>query len=261
MYHIILRTCDVVHSLHNAPRPYGLDKRTLIKVCFLSLLKSLEGFEYKIHIVGDRLSDEMLAFFRQYPVEMTLGEYGNDESIRQCLRIAYLLPEEDWAYICEDDYLHTPNAFLWIDDLIKHKKEYLGDKALARSVRFIRVKLHKRHIVIHTPDYPDRYKRRYMRFGLIFLSRYCHWRQISNTTFTLMAQVRTFKKFQRIFDGSAAGASDGYLSRHLFAGIRFGNKALCLSPIPGVATHMHEDVMTPLVDWEKIVKDTMKEIV
>ena len=29
----------------------------------------------------------------------------------------------------------------------------------------------------------------------------------------------------------------------------FNNKALCISPIRGLSTHMTEGVMTPLVDW------------
>jgi hypothetical protein len=259
-YHIIFRTCDVVHSLHNAPRPFGLEKRTLIKVCFASLIKTLEGFSYKIHIVGDRLSDEMLEFFNRYPVEMTLGNYGNDESLRECLRIAYGISDDEWVYFCEDDYLHSPQAFVWIEDLIANYHSYIDDSHLRNELWLQRGKLGKLPLVIHPPDYPDRYLTRYLRRSLIFLSRYCHWRQVTSTTFTFLAQAKTFKHFRKVLDYSCNNADDGYLSKKMFAGRTFRGKALCLSPIPGVATHMHEEVMSPIVDWHKIYQDAQKSI-
>jgi hypothetical protein len=251
-FHIFFRTCDIVQAVHKAPRPFGLDKKTLIEVCFLSLVKSLESFDHRITVVGDRLSGEMVSFFKGYPIDLVTGEFGNDASLRECLNRAYRLPDETWVYLCEDDYLHTPEAFVWMDDLIRNRKKYLQDKALTRQTRFLRVNLADKPLVIHTPDYPDRYKRKYLQFGLIFLSRYCHWRQVSNTTFTFMAQAKTFRTFRTILNRSTEGARDGYLSAHMFARTTFRSRALCLSPIPGVSTHMHDGVMTPLVNWDDV---------
>ncbi len=250
-FHIVLRTCDVVHSLHNAPRPFGLDKRTLIKVCFRSLVKALEGHDHKITVIADRLSEEMTKFFEGFNVTILHGEYGNDNSLRKQVELALQVPDEDWVYFVEDDYLHTPEAFTWIADLIEHKNEYIQKKSIARKIRFIKQRLDNKPIVIHTPDYPDRYQPRYLRYSLIFLSRFCHWRQITNTTFTFLMSGASVKRYKDILLYSCNGADDGYLSRALYGAQYFGDKALCLSPIPGVATHMHEEVMTPLVDWKQ----------
>jgi hypothetical protein len=258
-YHIILRTCDLVHSLHNAPRPFHLDKRNLIKICFKSLYCAIKDYPHKITVLGDRLSDEMQDFFRSYPVTLLNEELGNDKSIRRQMEIALESDPNDWVYFVEDDYLHTSDAFKWIDDLITNREKYMSKKRLARQLRFIHVRLDNRPLVIHTPDYPDRYKPKYLRFSLIFLSKYCHWRQVTNTTFTFMIQGKSVHKYKDILLRSSIGADDGYLSRRLFAGLRFGNKALCVSPIPGVSTHMHEEVMTPLVDWEKIIQEFRAE--
>jgi hypothetical protein len=259
-YHIYFRACDLVQAVHNAPRPFGLDKQTLIKICFLSLCKSLEGFDYNITVIGDRLSDEMIAFFRRYTSDVILGEYGNDASLRECLGRAYRLPDETWVYLCEDDYLHSPEAFIWIDDLIINRKMYLQDKALLRQARYLRVDLAGKPLVIHPPDYPDRYKRKYMQFALVFLSTYCHWRQVSNTTFTFMAQAKTFRAYRKILDKSTHGAADGYLSRNMYARTTFRGRALCLSPIPGVSTHMHDGVMTPLVNWDEVYQSYREQL-
>ena len=254
-YHIILRTCDLVHSLHNAPRPFNLDKRSLIKVCFKSLYNAVKDHPHRITVLGDRLSDEMKEFFKSYPVTLLNEELGNDKSIRRQIEIALESPEDEWIYFVEDDYLHTPEAFLWMDDLIKNRKQYMSTKRLARQLRFIKVNLDERPLVIHTPDYPDRYLPKYLRFSLIFISKYCHWRQVTNTTFTFMMQGKTVRRYKDILLRSSIGADDGFLSRRMFAGLRFGSKALCVSPIPGVSTHMHEEVMTPLVNWEKVIKE------
>lgn len=255
MYHIIFRTCDLVHSLHNAPRPFNLDKRSLIKICFKSLYNSVKDYPHKITVLGDRLSEEMQEFFRGYPVTLLNEELGNDKSLRRQMEIALESPEDEWIYLVEDDYLHTADAFKWIDDLIANRKSYMSTKRLARQLRSIRLRIDDKPLVIHTPDYPDRYKPKYLRFSLVFLSQYCHWRQVTNTTFTFMMQGKTVRRYREILLRSSIGADDGYLSRKLFGGLRFGNKALCLSPIPGVCTHMHNEVMTPLVDWEKVIAE------
>ncbi|MDP4219265.1 MAG: hypothetical protein Q8896_02420, partial [Bacteroidota bacterium] len=87
-YHIILRTCDLVHSLHNAPRPFNLDKRSLIKICFKSMYNAVKDYPHRITVLGDRLSPDMQDFFRSYPVTLLNEELGNDKSLRRQMEIA-----------------------------------------------------------------------------------------------------------------------------------------------------------------------------
>ncbi len=261
MYRIIFRTCDAVSSVHGAARPFGLDKRETIKLCFRSLVQSLDGFEHSIHVVADKISDELRQFFLQYNVTLTEGNFGNDESFRTCLRLAFTYDDADWVYVCEDDYLHAPQAFLWIDDLIANREKILLTKSRRSMKRILpidyRRSLNTMPLFIHPPDYPDRYKPRERDPSYIFVSRYCHWRQVANSTFTFMAEARTLKKYRSVLEHAATGADDGYMSNNIFARYSFGGRALCLSPIPGVSTHMHEEVMTPLVDWRKIAREMM----
>ena len=251
-YHIIFRTCDLVHSLHNTPRPFDLDKRSLIKCCFKSLYNAVRDYPHSITILGDRLSDELKQFFADYNVTMLNEELGNDASIRRTIELALERPDDEWVYFCEDDYLHTPESFLWMNDLIANREQYIDShRYLGNSLFGSKKDIGPVPLIIHPPDYPDRYSRP-LNFSLLFLTKYCHWRQIVNTTFTFMMQARTVKQYREILLKSVKGANDGYLSDHLYASTKLGSKALCLSPIPGIATHMHEEVMTPLVDWERI---------
>jgi hypothetical protein len=255
-YHVIFRTCDAVQALRGQ-RPFGLDKRTLIKECFVSLYESLKSYPHSIHILGDKLSDELMAWFRSWTerdpsISLSNGSYGNDESIRQSFVRAFERPDTDWVYLCEDDYLHTPEAFHRINELLLNRDQTLDYVPRRSFMKLFLGNLRKKPLVIHPADYPDRYRPDQRTLSFLFMTPSCHWRQIANATFTLVAEAKTFKRYRREFLNSARGANDDYLSHWILERLPYRDRALCLSPIPGVATHMHEGVMTPLVDWESV---------
>jgi hypothetical protein len=39
----------------------------------------------------------------------------------------------------------------------------------------------------------------------------------------------------------------------------FQNNALCFSPLPGIATHMHKGTFSNYVNWEEIINSYRKE--
>jgi hypothetical protein len=239
-----------VNAVNNSPRPFGLDKRSLIKACFKSMYHAVKGLPHRIIVLGDKVSDEMVEFFSHYDVEFSNGNYGNDESIRQTIKIALGLPDEEWIYFCEDDYLHRPETFTYINNLIAQKNTVIvSPKRRLFSKAF---DVEATDLVIFPPDYPDRYFRRFIKQYYIYHSTDCHWRQVANVTFTMFAQAKLIKKHEALFMQSSVGANDGHLSRKLFGELHFNNKAICLSPLPGLSTHMHIDTMTPLVDWDAI---------
>jgi hypothetical protein len=255
-YHVIFRTCDSVQALRGT-RPFGLDKRTLIKECFISLYDSLKPFPHTIHILGDKLSLEIQEFFAGFmkddpTITLSNGVYGNDESIRQSLNRAFEFPDEEWVYFCEDDYLHRPEAFAWIDELIRTRQQTLKYTPRRTFIRWFLGRIEKKPLVIHPADYPDRYRHNNLTLSFLFRTRFNHWRQISNATFTFLAQAKTLRKYRRALLRSAQGANDDYLSHWVLERLPYRGRAFCVSPIPGVASHMHEDVMTPLVDWDLV---------
>ncbi|MGB5359703.1 MAG: hypothetical protein WBN27_07145 [Eudoraea sp.] len=58
------------------------------------------------------------------------------------------------------------------------------------------------------------------------------------------------------------GNADRVISRKLFGrfGYGFWSSSVCFSPIPGLSTHMHQDTMTPLVNWEKLIRDYIHKL-
>jgi len=252
---VIFRACDRVVAVNKNPRPFGLDKTELVKICFRSLRTALQHVPHRIIVLGDNLSDNLLDFFRHQDIELQVGTFGNEASFLQALKIAETIPDHHWVYFCEDDYLHTPDAFLKIKSFIDEHPHILKQQWKVYNPSTW-LNLQAKDIFIFPPDYPDRYLPKYRKHSLIVIAPHAHWRQVSHITFTFLTQSRTMKKYMKIFQRAVRGANDRYLSRKLFGRFAYGwgSDALCFSPIPGVSSHMHRDTMTPLVDWEKLIK-------
>ncbi len=262
-YNILLRACDKVESVHKVKRPFNLNKLQTIKVSFYSMYQSLQGSQYQITIIGDDLSTELLDFFNKFNnviVDNTnLG--GAAKSLQKQINLALNVPDDEWVYMCEDDYLHLPQAFKYISEFIENKEKYLKTSPKKKNyMNRIIGDLSNTSLIIHTPDYPDRYMPPWKRLSFIFLSKYCHWRQITNTTHTILLKSSTIKKFEKHIKASAVGPSDAKLSGKVYGRLFFKNKALCISPIKGLSSHMHKGVMTPLVDWKEICQDNIHQL-
>ena len=253
-FNIIYRACDGVNAVNNNPRPYNLTKAQLIKICFLGLIESLKGIDFRILVLGDKLSEEMKLFFSHFNVELYLGNFGNDASIREALRLAKTIPDNEWIYFCEDDYLHTSSSFSQIETFLNERSDLLKQKKKIYNLSSF-INLNKKDIFIFPPDYPDRYKPKFRKHSLIVLSSGCHWRQVTNVTFTFLTKASTIKKRFPVLMKSSNGANDIWLSKKLFgSGFGFWAQSICFSPLPGLSSHMHRDTMTPLVDWELLVQ-------
>lgn len=265
---IIFRTCDKVNSVHGSPRPFDLDKLTLIKICFLSLINGLEGQTFSIYVVADDISSELTDFFKAFPVTIVHGIYGNDNSLRECFKIAESLPENEYVYFCEDDYLHTQDCFSNIVTLInEYEGMYPADVKFKQLLRkrellLFRFKRYfkKPEFLIFPCDYPDRYEPIYMERSFIFKTKTLHWRQIRDVTFTFLVKTNTFKKHKKTFNKSAHKANDRYLSRKLLGNKIFITKILGLSPMPSLSCHMHTETMSGVVNWEQLVQGLLKKV-
>ena len=264
-YHILFRACDKVESVHKVRRPFGLNKIQTIKVSFYSMHQALKesGDNFQFSIIGDDLSDELIGFFQNFEnVKVDNTKFGSAaKSLQKQIEIALNIPDNDWVYLCEDDYLHTHYAFQYLSEFIENSHQYIQTSGKKKNyMNRIIGDLSKIPLIIHTPDYPDRYDPPFKRLSFIFLSKYCHWRQISNTTHTFLLKSGTIKKFEDYIKASAIGPSDSKLSEKVYGRILFKGKALCVSPIHGLSTHMTESVMTPLVDWQSVCQSNIQKM-
>jgi len=262
MYKVIFRSCDIVNSVHHTPRVFGLDKKTIIKACFFSLYRTLQGYDYSIDIVGDRLSDEMIVFFQSFP-NVTLHNYteelGNHESIRTTFRLAKTFNDEDWIFFCEDDYLFTQNAMSVVDTMVQERNKVLELKNPLLFPNLLIGKLEKKPLVLFTSDQPYYYTKKRKSSSLIFSTSNSYWRQIPTTTFTFFIEGKNFQKYYDLFYRTSYGASDFYLSETLFGRFLFKFRPfLNITPMPSISAHLHEGVLSPYLDWESIMFEAIE---
>ena len=105
-YNILFRACDKVESVHSEVRPFALNKTQIIKVCFNSIYRSIQEEDYKIRVFGDDLSIDLLNFFQSFDdVVVDNQKLGSaKKSLQTQIDFALNLPEDEWVYMCEDDY-------------------------------------------------------------------------------------------------------------------------------------------------------------
>lgn len=240
---IIYRSCEVVASVNGAKRPFGLDKGKVIDVCFNSLLETMKQSQEDIDliVVGDKISEERRAFFSPHAKEVIVGNFGNGKSIEKTFEIADCQKDDTLLFFCEDDYYFVPQAIPYMLELFRNKEKHLGYYRL-------------QHLFVFPVDYPDRYlwpdphTRKMANPCLIFISEHCHWRQIPSTTYTFLCTKEAYLKHREVLMRSAPKWDDRLLSQGIYA------QEVCVSPMPGLCTHMHEGVMTPLINWENLIR-------
>jgi hypothetical protein len=259
-YRVIFRACEATVAYNGKPRPFGLDKRTLVKLSFLSLKRSLGDLPHEIHVVGDRLSDDLQSFFAQFGVMQSEAAPGNAGSLAESLERAFDTADGTWVYLCEDDYFHLPETFARVDELVEHRAEYLGYRPRSYWLRFRIGALERRPLCIFLSDYPDYYRPKHRVPSLVFHSAGCHWRQVIRTTWSFLAEPAYLQAKRAELLESAKRCDDRALSEALYGERTFRGRALCLAPIPGLASHMHEGTMGVFGDWRSLTDRLLDEL-
>ena len=248
---VFLRACDVLESRSGRLRPFGLRKTDLTKVCFDSLHDAIQPFDHKIQVIGDRLSDELLDFFSERSIEVTNGHLGNAGSLERCVRLALQLPDDDWVYFLEDDYVHLPHSFSYLYEFLSNRSSYLAARPGPWLLRATLGEPERSPLFISLHDEPYNYRPRKVRPSLVFRSEHCHWRQIGATTYTFLTRGREVKRYRRFLLKAARHADDRYL-QGMYGSLFLRGRALCVSPLPALAAHVQEGQFSPGFDWAKL---------
>lgn len=236
--HVVYRAAPVGNK---RCRPDGFSKWTSL----LSLLRSAEACtEVRLRFVCDGpLPDQVRAVMGQFGDVEQLGGLGNSRSYRH---VVAMLAESDAAsddigYLCEDDYLHLPDALSALHRI--QERLALGT-----------------YVTLY--DHPDRYHRRddlpIPGRGIeLFDGR--HWRAVESTAMTFGASIETLRSDRFLLDLAARYTRyphDRAMWRTLQGlgvrrPVRWARRPArrLLSAVPGLATHMEVDALSPGVDW------------
>jgi hypothetical protein len=222
----IYRACnaELAPADFKAERPAWFDKRR----CFQSLLQAAQGQDLKVHVLFDGDADSAFARYlrSQGPAGFTGIDYRNNGlSLLACYELAEKL-DDDAVYFLEDDYLHQPGCIGLLQE---------GLAAVPGGLFTLY-------------DHPDRYTRTDdLSVGPkkeVLLTAASHWRSSESTTCTVAMAYPLFRRIRR--DMMMFTNHDRAMFRFLSA-----ERGLTLySPLPGAATHISQDFLSPLVDWE-----------
>ena len=136
--------------------------------------------------------------------------------------------DDDLYYLCEDDYLHRPNAIALIKNLFKS-----GYKGFFLPY-----------------DYPDRYTIDRSKECNIILGPNSHLRSVPSATFTMVADKTTWMNYKMDIIRGSVFCDDGWTWK-----VFKQTNAFC--PIPGWSCHFQEGYVSPYVDWEEVFKWAM----
>jgi hypothetical protein len=227
---IYFRVCEKQQTISNVIRFQQINKTDMIRRCWKALQSSVTH-EDIIFIIHDAVSEDTLEWLQNTAntsnIHLVAVEPHSWDYHLHTITLFSVLEEQcikypnELHYILEDDYLHVPNALSVIKNTLSGWQHF--------AVSY---------------DSPDRYTLN-PEPCMVILGYDRHWRTINSSTMTLIAKGSTWLKWMPEFK-QAAPSSNDQVSLSIFT------QEPCVSPLPGLSSHMTQHHITPLVDWSDI---------
>jgi hypothetical protein len=194
-----------------------------------------------IHIIADNVSEqtyEMICKYVDKKLVQRVSVGHGAGTFNLTLDAALELGDNEIVYFVENDYLHRPGS-----DVILQEAFAIGSEFATLY------------------DHPDKYQdpidggNPYCEGGAedtrVYLSKSCHWKLTNSTTMTFAAKVKSLRTYLDIIKHHTK-------TRHphdfeMWIDMRKAGATL-LSSIPGYSTHGDLGTITPLADWDGLVK-------
>lgn len=145
--------------------------------------------------------------------------------------------DDEIVYFLENDYLHTPNADLVIEDGIRMGFDYVTGY-----------------------DHPDKYLNPNeggnqfcegrSEVSRVYCGKFSHYKITNSTTMTFASKIRTLRRDETILRKWTIGTHPNDF--HMFLELSQKGRKL-VSSIPAVSTHGETKWLSPLINWENYV--------
>lgn len=202
--------------------------------CFLNFISAFPVSQYEYFVIADNVSDESLAFLQKHiPTDRVLrtdfksGGHSFLYAVRAALSLS--INEEAIVYFVEDDYVHTMDAGTIIKEGLIYGHYVTGYA------------------------HPDKFN----EYGVgepcqMYLSKHSYWKTTHSTTMTFATTVKILKED---WDDFVMYCHTGYPYDHamfLHLGEKKGRRVV--HSVPGCSTHAEVAWLSPLVDWENLLR-------
>jgi hypothetical protein len=250
--------------------PFSDDKLRLSEICLRSLKESLGGLRAKLWVLldgcGEDYADLFLKYFDPQDLELLrLPAVGNQATFGKQIDILLEQTASDFVYFAEDDYVYLPNEF-------------------SRMLEFLRA--YKDVDVVSPYDHLDCYTLQIHQFAKhVRVHDGHHWRSAASTCLTFLTRKQTLQRHRYIFRSYCWRNYDCSLwlsltKYSIFSPVEFlrfavreplfakiiakawlygwpqiflGRRVNLWVPVPGLATHLDRQALSPAVDWVTIM--------
>ncbi len=231
--YVLTRHCGVSNQKN---RPAWFSK----EVAFKNLIDTIDD-ETKVIVMLDSLNikDPSEHYTAKYADKITIFSQDCGSDAHSFINLVnYVcgrndIPDNAIIYLLEDDYVHRPG---WCDAMRE-----AFDAGFAEYVTLY--------------DHCDKYDRKIYK-GLaseMYVTKSCHWRVTPSTTNTHAMLFKTLKIFKDTYIPFSDTKSGYGFDHDKFMYLnKLGHKLI--SPIPGYSTHMEIEYLSPVIDWESIMR-------
>ena len=214
--------------------------------CFKNLLSILDE-NAKLTVIFD--GDTEGHFISKYPSVNLINIKEGTETKSFTWLVNHVverdIKDDDIVYFVEDDYVHRPGSLDMIRDIFKYSN---ADYASLYD-----------HADKYIPGY-------YQHFAQGFITHVVstdksHWRTTPSTTNTYAMKFSTLKRDIDIHLKFSVFEKVGKISQdhQKFCELWNSGKSL-VTPIPGYSTHCEIGLMSPHVDWVKVLDETTDNV-
>ncbi|HKF20738.1 MAG TPA: glycosyltransferase family 2 protein [Candidatus Angelobacter sp.] len=251
--------------------PLTSNKAQLAEVCLQSFRRSLGGLRTKIWVLLDGCPPYYADIFRRYFAEddltlVPLPAIGNYGTFNRQIEILLGQNESEMVYFAEDDYFYLPDQFRFMMDFLQ----------ASQDVAFISPYDHRDSYTMPLHEVP------------VLVREYGghRWKTAASTCLTFLTTRSTLKRTESVFRTYARRNYDcsmwlsltkervrepwawpSLAARQPFSWkiiskawlfgwhqILFGKRQRLWTPVPGIATHMDTNALSPGIDWVALMQ-------
>lgn len=213
------------NSEHEARRPrHAYDKLELSRMCLRSFVQAF-GFAPHIHFLLDNCGEEWDKMISEtVPWDVTIEHIESNQNLSYLRQLDLAKDVDDYVLFQEDDYVYLPSAGQKLVDALK---------VLEFASPYDHREFYTRNSDFHKGPFD------------IKLVGEQHWRTIDFNTMTWGCHSSKLTKYWDELH------KHGFWDRDTWTEMGKAGAKLW-SPIPGLATHMHRDFLSPGIDWEEV---------
>ena len=266
---VAYRICPL---LSQAGQAFGDDKLRLSEVCLKSFKESVSGLRVKLWVLLDDCPRDYGALFGKYfaaedLVLIDLPKTGNRSTFAKQIDILSAQHDAELVYFAEDDYFYLPGQFWRVVSLIRSNPDVdfvspydhldYYNLAIHNSSRVMTIDSGHHWRTAGSTCLTFLTRHRCLRESMSLLRTYCEgnhdcsmWLGLTKSSVSPLRLLECWlSKKPRNSPGLWANAW-----RYGWRQILFQPRRTLWVPVPGIATHLDINAMSPGIDWVSLIK-------